>query len=171
MFLHQLGVFGTLLKSHGFQGEMIASVVGIVPDEFELPEALFIAIDGIPVPFFPEQYEVISDNSIRIKFDTIRSKEESLRFYNCKLMADRKWVNRNFPKQRVIDLPGYTVIDQEGNTRGKITEFNDIPGNPVITVNTGNTSLLLPVNDELIIDINEKFKVIVLKIPEGLISF
>jgi len=169
MFHHKLSAFGIILKTHGIQGEFIVSVIGEIPAKFVLPESIFIVINGIPVPFFTESYEVISDNSLRIKFDNISSRELAMRFYNCTIMADRKFVSKYFPRQRVLNLVSFTVFNQENRKVGRITEFSDIPGNPVVTVDTGNGFVMLPVSKDLIIDIYEKGKKIVLKIPEGLL--
>jgi 16S rRNA processing protein RimM len=170
MFLHQLEVFGTILKSHGYQGEVIASVEGFIPPHFEMPESVFIVVDGIPVPFFTEYYEIISDNSVKIKFDTIHSREETMRYYNCGLMAGRNFVSRYFPEKRNVSFTGYTVLDEKGKNIGVITDFDNIPGNPVITVDTGTQMLMLPVHAELIVKLDEKARKIILHIPEGLVK-
>jgi len=168
MFHHELKRFGTILKTHGVQGELIVSVVSDIPEKFELPGAVFIVINGIPVPFFPEYYEVISDNSLKIKFDTICNREDAMRYYNLDVLADRKSVSRFFPKQKLFSVIGYVINDESGRKVGKVTEFDDIPGNPVVTVDNGLNKILLPVNEELIIEVDEKARILTLRIPEGL---
>lgn len=170
MFLHQLEVFGKVLKSHGYQGDLIISVEGILPPDFEMPDTVFIVVDGIPVPFFTEYYEIISDNSVKIKFDTLHSREETLRYYNCDLMAEKNFLSKYFPRTRTLNLISFTVFNERNQKIGQITEFSNIPGNPVVTVETENGSVMLPVSDELIVSVNEKKKNIVLKIPEGLLE-
>lgn len=170
MFLPHLDVFGKLLKSHGYKGEMIASVVGTIPSHFELPEALFIVVNGIPVPFFAAYYEVISENSLLIKFDTILSREEAMKYYNCELMADKKIVSKFFPEQRPTSILGYSVAGEDGMILGTITAFDDIPGNPIITVVKDNNELILPVNEELILKKDIKARQLILRVPKGLIG-
>jgi 16S rRNA processing protein RimM len=169
MFHHDLKNFGTILKTHGIQGELIVSVVSDIPGRFELPDTLFIVINGIPVPFFPEYYEEISANSLKIKFDTICNRDDAMRYYNCNVMADKKFVARYFPKQSVVSIVNYTVLDAKKREIGVITDIEDIPGNPVVNVNCGKKSIMLPVSDELIIEIDDKAKTITLRIPEGLV--
>ncbi len=169
MFHHELKNFGTVLKTHGIQGELIISVISDVPGRFELPDTLFIVVNGIPVPFFPEYYEVVSANALKIKFDTICNRDEAMHYYNCSVMADKNFVARFFPKQIIVSVVNYTVLDEKKRKIGIITGIEDIPGNPVINVDCGKKSIMLPASEELILEIDDNLKNITLRIPEGLL--
>lgn len=169
MFHHDLKIFGTILKTHGIQGELIISVISDIPGRFELPDTLFIVVNGIPVPFFPEFYEVVSANALKIKFDTICNRDDAMRYYNCSVMADKKFVARFFPKQIIFSVVNFNVLDEKKRKIGIITGIEDIPGNPVINVDCGNKIIMLPACDELILNIDDRLKTITLRIPEGLL--
>jgi len=60
------------------------------------------------------------------------------------------------------------IIDQTGTQIGPITEFHNFNGNTCITVNYHDRDIMLPINDNLIIDVTED--AIILTIPEGLLN-
>ena len=46
-----------VLKSNGTDGELLISFLDIAPEDIDLKEPVFIAFDGLPVPFYFESFQ------------------------------------------------------------------------------------------------------------------
>ncbi len=64
----------------------------------------------------------------------------------------------------------YLLIDETIGEVGMISQVDDYAGNIVITAQFRGEDVLIPYNEELLIEINEAQKSITLKLPEGLIE-
>lgn len=67
------------------------------------------------------------------------------------------------------DLIGWSLLDSDSKKVGIISDFEDIPGNPCLYVDTDNGQVMIPVHEELILSIDENRRELTMKIPEGLI--
>ena len=68
------------------------------------------------------------------------------------------------------DLTGWTVLDADGTKVGTVSAHEDIPGNPCIWVETDHGECLLPLREELVLDVDETEKTLRMEIPEGLLN-
>ena len=67
------------------------------------------------------------------------------------------------------DLRHFTVFNEEGELAGVVSDFHDIPGNPVLEVQQDDRTFLVPFHPDLILKTDRKNKHIQIRIPEGLI--
>ena len=69
----------------------------------------------------------------------------------------------------IENLIGWAILGKRGEKIGEITDFEPIPGNPCLYVNTGEETVMIPLHDDFIVDIDEEGGNITLDLPEGLI--
>ena len=68
-------------------------------------------------------------------------------------------------------LVGWKLCDEHGVECGVISDFEAIPGNPCLYVDMASgEQTMIPLHDELVIDIDEEHQVLTMKIPEGLLG-
>jgi 16S rRNA processing protein RimM len=67
-------------------------------------------------------------------------------------------------------LIGYTLFDETLGLIGEITDVNDYSGNLLLSVEYEGKEALVPLNDELIVRLDEDLQEIELRIPEGLFN-
>lgn len=151
-----------VLKSWGASGEVVLSRPEGDLQDLKSQEPVFIAFDGLPVPFFFESVQPRGDRFI-VKFegiDTLAEAEE---------LVGREVTFENEMEEEEDTLVGLQVRDSR--TRriiGEIVDSSDYGGNIVITVETADRGeVLLPIHEELIVGIHND--IITLDIPEGLI--
>lgn len=151
-----------VLKSWGASGEVVLSRPEGDLQDLKSQEPVFIAFDGLPVPFFFESVQPRGGRFI-VKFegiDTLAEAEE---------LVGREVTFENETEEEEDTLVGLQVRDSR--TRriiGKIVDSSDYGGNIVITVETADRGeVLLPIHEELIVGIHND--IITLDIPEGLI--
>ena len=68
----------------------------------------------------------------------------------------------------IENLIGWAILGKRGEKIGEITDFEPIPGNPCLYVKHGEETVMIPLHDDLIIDIDEDAKTLSLDLPEGL---
>ena len=148
-----------ILKSYGTDGGVIISAPEVDIEERK-SEPAFIDFDGLPVPFFIEEASPRGGAKYFVKLEDIDTLEQAEELVGKEINFDDE------EDDDFEDIVGYTVIDQNGKKIGKITAFEDIPGNPCVEIAGG---ALIPCPDECILDVDQKKKTIKLQIAEGLI--
>ena len=68
------------------------------------------------------------------------------------------------------DVKGYRVHDEKGNKIGTVLEFIDISQNPLLNLKTKNGEVVIPANDDLVIEVDDDEKLIVMIIPDGILD-
>jgi len=152
-----------VLKSWGTSGEVVVSILSSDSCDFDKNEPVFIEFDGLPVPFFIEEYQPKGGRLI-VKFediDTMEAAEElvgrEIRFQN------------DGDEEEDDSLVGIRIINAaDGKKVGTVTECNNYAGNLCITVLTDNgKEIILPLHEDLIEKIGKTS--LILTIPEGLL--
>jgi len=171
----QLKQIGTLIKVHGIRGEIILNLnegytFELIDKVITEGNAVFVDINGIPVPFFVSEngLKELNQNSVLLKFDDIDDKKAvqmlaSKVFLESKLTADIKMENSFHPE----DLIGYKIHDRNESFSGEISEYINLKGNPMFNIRIGKKSMLIPVISDFIVDVDNKKKTILLELPEG----
>lgn len=148
-----------VLKSNGIDGGILIGMQGVTIDEIDTSEPVFIEFDGLPVPFFFDDIKPKGKDKAIAHITDVSSLEDAEEIVGRLIYADY------FEEEEEgEDFIGWTLFDKERRI-GVVDCFEDIPGNPCL----GIGDVLIPLHDDLVLDIDEKKKVIVLDIPEGLI--
>lgn len=155
---------GQVLKSNGKDGDLLLSFAGIDPGDLDLQEPVFIFFDGLPVPFYFESF--VRRGSVRAlaHLTGIHRLKDAEELVGAALWADY------FEEDETADFSGFTVKDAQGREIGRVTDCEDIPGNPCLWVRRPDGSeVLLPFHEDLLLGIDEKTGTLALSIPEGLL--
>jgi 16S rRNA processing protein RimM len=150
-----------VLKSWGADGQVVLSLTAEDPRDLKSQEPVFIAFDGTPVPFFIETAQPRGGRLI-VKFEDVDSLAEA------EELVGREVTLSEEEEEDEDTLIGLQVRDAK--TRriiGEVVDFSDYGGNTLITVDTENGEILLPLHDDLIVSVHDD--ILTLDIPEGLI--
>ncbi|MBR6865253.1 MAG: hypothetical protein IKM75_10375 [Bacteroidales bacterium] len=156
---------GQVLKSNGRDGELLVSFSGIAPEEIDLEEPVFIEFDGLPVPFYFESFSQRGNTRALVRLTGVHNLTDADELAGAVLYAED-----DLYEDEDEDLTGWTVLDADGNRVGTVSAHEDIPGNPCIWVETGHGESLLPLREELVLEVNETEKTLRMEIPEGLLD-
>ncbi|MBQ3439751.1 MAG: hypothetical protein IJG35_07205 [Bacteroidales bacterium] len=154
-----------VLKSNGRDGELLVSFTGIDPEEIDLEEPVFIEFDGLPVPFYFESFSPRGTRRALVRLTGVRSLKDADELAGADIYAED-----DLYEDEELDLTGWTVLDADGTTAGTVTAHEDIPGNPCIWVETGHGEVLIPLHEELVLEVDEEKQTLRMEIPEGLLS-
>ncbi len=163
---------GFFRKTHGIHGELVLEFESHFEFSVEIADRFFVELEGLLVPFF------LKKDGLR--FRTANSAIVTLDWVDTEKYAKRLSGNSVYLYQtEIVDEPeetlesqfeNYLLIDEKIGEIGIINQVDDYSGNIVITVNYRGEELLIPYNDNLLVEVNEAQKSIKLNLPEGLIE-
>lgn len=162
-----------VLKSNGTDGGLLLGFRDIDPNEISLEEPVFIAFDGLPVPFFISSLTARGAGRAVVHLNDVNTLEDAEELVGQAVWAD--WEEMEEEDDGFGDLVGWTLYadngTQDGVKAGHITDFIDIPANPCLEVETENgTSVLVPFHEELIVSVDPDRRMLTLEIPDGLLD-
>ena len=161
---------GEIVKAHGYKGELVIKLSTDF-DNLKETEPIFIEIDGIFVPFFfsytPKTFKKAS---AIVKLDNLDSDTEVKELLKCKVLLPSDKITQNHDNENIFEtLKGYDVFDKD-DFIGVAGEFLNIPSNPILTVLKNNNEILIPINDEFLVEVDSNNKKIIFKLADGLID-
>jgi 16S rRNA processing protein RimM len=161
---------GKIIKVHGKDGEMICTFDLDRAERLAGLKFIFIEIDRRLIPFLIESIQ-LDGNHARIKLEDIDNPEEAQAFIRLELYlpyADMPGLSeKEFHPHEII---GFSVVDK---SKGEIGRVNDVlarPGQSLLQVIAHNKELLIPLAEELIIEVDKEKQLLVIDAPEGLID-
>lgn len=163
---------GRIIKSHGLNGEVLVDLytktsfslllecpVWLTPPTLAINQ---VSIENIE-PFL---------GRFRVSFHEIKGIDDARSVANCTLVVRASAIPDSYfePDEPDYELLGFSVRDDIYGDLGTLTERIETGANDVWTVSGRYGEVLIPVIDEVVIDINIDTKSIVVKLLPGLIE-
>ena len=161
-----------VLKSNGTEGEILIGFREISPEDLNQTEPVFITFDGLPVPFFIESFSRKGSNRALARLTGVKNLQDAEELVGKDIFAKPDGINEYESADdglTVEDLIGWTLKNADGNAVGEITDYEDIPGNTCLYVETKDGQVMVPLHEDLILSVDEDSESISVSIPEGLI--
>lgn len=159
-----------VLKSHGTDGGVLLGFRDILPEDIDTQEPVFIEFDGLPVPFFIDSFERKGRDKAIVRLTDLASLDDAEEIVGRAVFAEPD------------SIAGYDDDDDEGlegfiglvlydrDTRiGEVTDYEDIPGNPCLYVDTDKGQAMIPLHEDFILSIDPEAGEIVMDLPAGLV--
>ena len=163
--VYKIGIIG---KAHGVKGELSIQIDDDVFDRVDA-EYLVLKLDGIFVPFFMEEYRFKSDSVALVKFEGVDTQERARELTGVEVFFPRELAEQDEEAElSYAALVGYTLIDNNsGKPVGTIAYVDEQTINIMFELEDGR---LIPASEELIVDVDQKNRTIILDIPEGILD-
>ncbi|MCF8225278.1 MAG: hypothetical protein K9J30_05325 [Bacteroidales bacterium] len=161
---------GTLVKPHGYKGDLVLSgnadrIRKLIPG---IP--LFIELSGQRIPFFIEEIEVDQTGAKCIlKFEFIDSNDDAGKFVTCQVFSDMHPEKVGEPDLNTSDLIGYRVHDTVTGEEFIVKEVIENDENPVLIIHNEKHELMLPAKADYILDKDHRRGLLTARFPDGLI--
>lgn len=162
---------GFFRKTHGVRGELVLEFEEQYEYSVEEAERFFVEIEGLLVPFFisDEGLRFRSAKSVIVKFDWVDTET-----YAKRLVGQTAWLY----KSEVVDMPeegsdsfeNFLLLDKNIGVIGKIEAIEDYSGNIVLTVSYQGGEVLIPFHEEMLVELNEEQKTMILDLPDGILE-
>ena len=162
---------GRIVKKHGFKGALTIKLDTDEPEKYEELESVFVEIDKQLVPFFIRTAQLLPKGVLRVHFEGIDSEEEANRLMGSGLYLPLEFLpplgGNRFYYHEII---GFQLIDTHYGPSGTITQIIDHTAQPLIQAEKEGKEVLIPMNDDIIKEVNRGEKTILIEAPEGLID-
>lgn len=162
---------GKIVKKYSFKGEVLAKLDTDQPEQYEHLDAVFLDHKHRLLPFFIEQSQLHKSNLLRIKFEDIDSEEDANALINSHLYLPLdvlpKLEGNAFYYHEIV---GFTIIDINLGALGTVKAVNDTTAQALFEVDKNGTELLIPINDDIIKQVDKTNKTITVQTPDGLVD-
>ena len=162
---------GTISKTRGAAGSVVLKLDNTISERFYEMESVFLKIEGLLVPFFINVAEPLDQKNILLNFDSVSTENQCKELIGCKvytdfsdvIIPDKKTSHYNY-------LIGFTLWDHKYGNVGKIGEILFYPDNPVFQIMQDQKEIIVPLHEDLIVEIDSQKKRIKVNLPEGLLE-
>ncbi len=164
---------GKVVKVHGVNGRLVIRLLRQAAEVVDFPEWLFIRIDGGLVPYRVVEESVFQKDSghLVVGLETIEGPEKAAEFVGLSCHIEGQWSDWFDAGEADPDsLVGFEVFDETSGKSGVVSGFEDIPGNPLLSILIDGKSALLPMHAEFILATDHKKRRLNLRIPDGLLD-
>jgi len=166
---------GYTKKTYGVKGELKLNIPDRYLEDFAQAEVLFLGIAGRKIPYFVEYINF--ENPFTLKFEDCNSKEAAIELTSKQIFMRTKDL---LPEEEKVleseEGPFYEkyvdhlIKDKTLGQLGRIIEVIEYPQQEMAAILMNGKEVLIPLNEQLIISINEEAKIIEMDLPEGLID-
>lgn len=173
---HIYVLIGHTRKAHGITGELKLHIEERYLEDFLKNERIFIDVKGTKIPYFVAnvrgkaemilQLEEVDNRDTAIM---LQSREIYLREKDLLLDEEREL---EFEEETLEyeHLTGFMLIDKTLGQIGPITEVLEMPQQEMAFLKYLGREVLVPLNEQLIVEVDEKNKQVVMDLPEGLLE-
>ena len=162
---------GKIVSKYSFKGEVLVKIDTDQPELYDSMESVFVALRNNLVPFFISKCRLHKSQLLRIDFEEVNSEDDA-----DKLMGSELYLPLSFlPKLEgnkfyFHEVIGFEVIDQKHGNIGIIQSVNDTTSQALFEILKGDKQLLIPINDDIITEVDRGNKTIHVTTPEGLVD-
>ena len=158
-----------IVKPHGIKGELKVIFFNEDSDTLKKGSDVFL-IDSSGKRY---EYKVenifYSNRKNRIKFFDIDSIDDAEKFRGFVINVDRdRLPHLDEGEFYLTDLHNYQISDEAGNGYGTVLDVLHLPANDVLVIKNLEQEHLIPIIDDVILNINHDDKIIVINPIQGL---
>lgn len=161
---------GYITKTKGLKGEVQLFFEYAEPKELDM-QTIFLEINGKLIPYFVQQLKMQPNQTANIYLEDIDVVEKAQKLVRKKVFLPKTSKPDRKPDEfKITDLKGFLVVDKIRGELGEISRINEFPQQFVAVVPHQFREILFPLNDDLILQIDEEKRVLQVNLPEGLID-
>ena len=171
MSVNEFYFLGKITRKFSFKGDLIIFLDTDAPSEYYHLDKIFIKIKDRYIPYFIEEIYPYKNNSIRVHFEDVNDENEAKMLINKEIYLH----SNSLPvlegnKFYYHEIEGFKIKDKKVGELGYIKYVNDKSPQHLFVVDYNKKEILIPINDDLIENIDRKKKLINMNLPSGLIE-
>ncbi|MES2417600.1 MAG: ribosome maturation factor RimM [Bacteroidota bacterium] len=161
---------GYITKTKGLKGEVQLYFEFDDYEDLDL-EVLFADMNGKMVPFFVASHKLYPNSTGLFYFDDIDHIDKAQALVKKKMYLPlSKMPVRDEDDFTYEDLKGFLVFDETHGELGEIIAINEYPQQFVATMLYKEKEILFPLNEDMIVEIDDEEKTLLVDLPEGLLD-
>jgi 16S rRNA processing protein RimM len=162
---------GKIVKKYSFKGELLAKLDTDQPELYENLDAIFIQVRNSLIPFFIESSQLHKSDLLRLKLEEVNTEADADSLLKSELYLPLELLPKldgnRFYFHEIID---FKIVDTNFGFVGIIKGVNDSTAQALFEIDREGTEILIPMNDQFIVEVNRKTKTITVETPPGLID-
>jgi len=162
---------GKIVSKYSFKGELLIRVE--TDDIYSLVKIkkFFIEVDNSLIPFFIKKCSVHKSSLLRVKFEDVDSEIKANELLKKNIYLPKKLLPKlKGDKYYFHEIINFEIIDNKIGNIGVVIGFNTQTIQSLIEVKTADKKILIPVHDDIILNVDKKNKLIITDLPEGLMD-
>lgn len=129
-------------------------------------EAVFLETSSGPLPYFIQSIEAIAEDMALLQLEDVDTKEKASALARTALMVPADDVEI-IDAEEWNDLVGYFLVDKNMGLIGKIDQLVEMPQQILAELHYQGKDILVPLHDDLILEVDDLEKKIIMELPEG----
>jgi 16S rRNA processing protein RimM len=164
----KLNIIGKIIKLSGKNGELVVLCPALIENPDQLESAFFIELENEFVPFFIEKSTPINNEKAVIKFEAVNENRKAEKLVDHSLLceADPELKIQTFDQS----ILGWEIWDVSFGFIGKIKTLDENPKNPLMIVAHAKADILIPFQENFILNVDARLRKFEVDCPPGLIS-
>jgi 16S rRNA processing protein RimM len=158
---------GYFSKPHGFKGHLSFHITTENDILYHEIDHVLLDVNKLLTPFFIENID--AKGKLIFKLEQIDNDKEAKKLQSKHVYINKKHI-QFVETENKNELIGYKVNDQQFGQIGELIRVEELPSQLIWIVLSGEKEVLLPAEQQFIIEINHENKTIIYNAPEGLIS-
>lgn len=161
---------GYITKTKGLKGEVQVFFEYDEPEDLNL-KTVFLEINGKLIPYFTASYKLNTNQTGYFYFDDIDTIDKAAKLVRKKIyLPNTEKPVRDEDEFLITDLKGFIVHDEHYGELGEIIDIHEFPQQYVAVVPYKSREVMFPLNDDLIVSIDEENGILEVNLPQGLID-
>jgi 16S rRNA processing protein RimM len=161
---------GYITKTKGLKGEVQLFFEYDEPEELTF-KTVFADVNGKLIPYFVSSYKLQNNQTGNFYFDDVDHIDKAEKLVRKKIyLPNSEKPERDDSEFTITDLKGFTVHDENAGELGEIIEIHEYPQQYVAVVPYKSVEVMFPLNDDLIVEIDEEGRILKVDLPDGLID-
>lgn len=162
---------GQIIKAHGYKGEVQVDIFLESPEVLENLESVFVEINQKLVPFFIEEIRIGEKRAI-IKFEDVDTEEDARFLLKKNILISSDIIGEDESDDLIAynALVGFKVVDKNKGELGVIEDFIERPGQDLLIMKYQEKEIFIPVDENIILKMQPRKKVLQVNLPEGLLE-
>ena len=162
---------GKIVRKYSFKGELLAKLETDEPDLYDNLDAIFIDLRGNLVPFFIESSQLHKSDLLRLKFEDVDTEVDADALIKTEMFLPLDLLPKlDGDKFYFHEVIGFKIKDKNFGEVGIIKAINDSTAQALFEIDRDGIEILIPMNDQFIVEVNRKTKTITVETPPGLID-
>lgn len=161
---------GKIVATHGLKGAVVLTHVVGAGDWLHADDVLFLELNkGSFIPFFVTAAKPAGDDEYIINLEDTDLVEDAR-----KLIGKQAYVKEDILSKHTADSPllwiGFRIVDRNKGAIGEIADVVQIGHQWLATLQYEGREVLIPLIDQMILDVNVRNRFIRMDLPEGLLD-
>lgn len=162
---------GKIVKLFANKGALLVYLDVDDPEDYIDLESVFVRVNNQLIPFFIEDIDLRHKNNAVVLFSDVDNPEQASMLIGSGLFLP---LNMLPPltgnKFYYHEIKGFTVTDSHFGPTGVVEEVLEYPHQAVMRILNRDKEILIPINDEIIVNVDRENRNLDIDAPEGLIE-